>query len=158
MKELKTDILLFAGLLILALIIGLFVVGQTALDIQLHDTCFMIDNISLAIVIVGPLTLLVFLARGLTRKFKTIGTNVGLAIGLILVAFITYHIIQLQHSYLTSMMQLDDEGLPDRGQFKADSKRRINWSWAIFSLWVTALILLIFRTMRIWKEGRNASF
>ncbi|MBT1698886.1 hypothetical protein KK083_18475 [Fulvivirgaceae bacterium PWU4] len=153
MKKFKTDIIIFSGLLILALSIVLLTAGQSTIDIQLHDTYFVIDKISLTILIVGPLTLLIFLARALTRKFKTIGTNVGLAIGLILVALITYSVIQLQQSYMTSIMTLDNEGLPDRGQFMADSKRRITWSWALFGFWVVALTLLIIRTIKIWKEA-----
>ena len=90
MKELKTDIIILAGLLILVWIIVAIYVGNTALDIQLHDTYFVLDNISLTILIVGPLTFLIFLARALATKFKSIGSNVGLIIGLILVSSLIF--------------------------------------------------------------------
>lgn len=94
MKKLKTDIIILAVLLIVAWIIAVAYVGNTALDIQLHDTYFVIDKISLTILIVGPLTFLIFLARALAAKFKTIGANVGLIIGLILVTLIIYTLLQ----------------------------------------------------------------
>lgn len=154
MKELKTDIIIFSGLLILALIIGL-ITQQSTIDIQLHDTYFVIDKFSLTILIVGSLTFVIFLSRALTRKFRTIGSNVGLIIGLVFIALTTYGIIQLQQSYLTSMMRPDDEGLPDRGQFIMDSKRRITWSWALLGVWLVALIALTFRTINIWKPSKQ---
>jgi hypothetical protein len=153
----RTDIIIFAALLILTWVIVVIYIGNTALDIQLHDTYFVIDNLSLTILIVGPLIFLIFLTRALRRKFRTIGPNAGLAIGLILVAFITFSVIQLQQSFITSITGLDEESLPGQGQFMADSKRRITWTWALFGFWVAALALLIFRTIRIWKERRGVA-
>jgi hypothetical protein len=99
MKQFKTDIIIFIGLLFLALIILLLTIGQSTIDIQLHDTYFVLDKISLIILIIGPLTFVIFLARGLTTKFKAVLANIGLIIGLILVALITFYIVRLQQSF-----------------------------------------------------------
>ena len=156
MGQFKTDIIIFMGLLILGSIVLLLTAGQRTIDIQLHDTYFILDKLSLTVLIIGPLTFLIFLTRGLTKNFKTKGPNIGLIIGLILIALITYHVVRLQQSYLDEMMRLDDEGLPDRGQFIVDAKKRINWTWGLFALWTFGLLLLTLRTIKIWKEGYSS--
>jgi len=139
--------------------IFLLTIGKSTIDIQVHDSYFVLDNMSMTILIIGPFTLLVFLSRGLTRKFKTKGTNIGLIIGLLLVALITYQIVQLQESYLSEIMKLDDEGLLDIGQLAqiaVDIKRKINWTWGLFGLWTLGFLLLTFRTIKIWKKGYSS--
>lgn len=158
MKQFKTDIIISIGLLILTLAVLLLTVGQSTIDIQLHDTYFVIDRISLTVAIIGPLTFFIFLIRAFIKKFKTKGANIGLIIGLILVAVITFYVVRLQQSYLNEMMRLEDEGLPDRGQFIADAKNRINWTWGLFSFWVTGLLLIMFRTAKIWRETYRSYF
>ena len=156
MGQFKTDIIIFIGLLILGSIVLLLTAGQSTIDIQLHDTYFVLDKISLTVLIIGPLTFLIFLARGLTRKFKTQGTNIGLIIGLILIALITYQVVRLQQSYLNEIMRFDDEGLPDRGQFIVNAKNKMNLIWGLFGLWTIGLLLLTLRTIKIWKEGYSS--
>jgi len=156
MKQFKTDIIIFIGFLVLTSIVLLLTIGQSTIDIQLHDTYFVLDKISLTILIIGPLTFMIFLTRGLTRKFKTKGTNIGLIIGLILVAVITFYVVRLQQSYLSEMMRPDNEGLPDRGQFIVETKNRINWTWGLFGFWAMGLLLLTLRTIKIWKEGYSS--
>jgi hypothetical protein len=99
---------------------------------------------------------LIFLTRSLTRRFRAKGPNIGLIIGLLLVAVITFYVVRLQQSHLNEMVRLDDEGLPDRGQFIADAKNRINVTWGLFGFWVIGLLLLMFRTMKIWKGGYSS--
>ena len=156
MKQFKTDIIIFIGLLVLTSIVLLLTIGQSTIDIQLHDTYFVLDKLSLTILIIGPLTFLIFLTRGLTKKFKTKGTNIGLIIGLILVVVITFYVVRLQQSYLSEMMRLDDEGMPDRGQFVVDAKNRINWTWGLLCFWIMGLLLLTLKTIKIWKEGYSS--
>jgi hypothetical protein len=64
--------------------------------------------------------------------------------------------VQLQESYLNEMMRLDDEGLPDRGQFIAEAKHRVNWTWGLFGVWGVGLLLLTLRTIKICKEGYSS--
>jgi ABC-type multidrug transport system permease subunit len=157
MRQLSTDIIIFLGLVLISLIALLLTAGQSTIDIQLHDTYFVIDKLSMTTLIIGPLTFLIFLARALARKFKTKGSNIGLIMGLILVAAITFYLVQLQQSYLNEMMRFDDEGLPDRGQFIVDTKNRINWTWGLFGFWAMALSLLTLRTIKIWKKDTAAN-
>lgn len=156
MRQFRTDIFIFLGLSIICLVILLLTAGQSTVDIQLHDTYFILDKFSMTVLIIGPLMFLIFLARGLTRKFKTKGTNIGLIIGLILVALITFYVVRFQQSYLSELIRLDDEGLPDRGQFIVDTKSKIKWTCGLFCLWISGLVLLTHRTIKIWKEGYSS--
>jgi hypothetical protein len=149
----KTDIIIFLGLLTLTFFVWLFAVGESAIDIQLHDTYFVLDNTSLAVLILGPLTFLIFLARGLATKFKSIGANAGLIVGLILLALITYGIIELQKSYLTEIMRLDTEEMPASAQSIVDMETKINWTWSLMGLWIMGIILLTAKTIMIRKVG-----
>src|SRR5687768_11670034 len=100
MNTARTDKFIFVGMLIVAFLILLSTIGQSTIDIQLYDTYFVLDRISLVISIIGPLTLLVYFARGLATKFRTRSTNIGVIIGLLLVAVITFQIIRFQESDL----------------------------------------------------------
>lgn len=153
MRQFKTDIIIFLGLAGIGVIALLLTAGQSTVDIQLYDTYFVIDKISMTVLIIGPLTFSTFLARALTRNFKARGSNIGLMIGLVLVAIITFYIIRLQQSHLSEIMRPDHEGTSDRGQFIADAKSRINWTWGLFGFWAMGLLLLTLRTIKIWREG-----
>ena len=156
MRQFKTDIIIFLAIVTISLVALFLTAGQSAIDIQLHDTYFVIDKISMTLLIIGPLTFLIFLTRALTRKFKARGPNIGLMIGLLLVAVITFYVVPLQESYLNEMMALDDEGLRDRGQFIAETKHAVNWTWGLFGVWAVGRLLLSLRTLKIWKAGYNS--
>jgi hypothetical protein len=154
MGQFRTDIIILLGLLILSLIILL--TGQSTIDIQIYDTYYVLDKVSLTVLVIGPLTFLIFFIRGLTRKFRTNGTNIGLIIGLILIGLITYHVVRSQQHYLIEMMKLNDEGQPDRGQFIVETKNKIKFTWGLLGLWIIAGSLLTLRTIKIWKEGYSS--
>src|SRR4051812_41519483 len=107
MRQFKTDIIIFLGVVFFCLVVLLLTAGQSSIDIQLHDTYFVIDKISMTVLIAGPLTFLIFLTRGFRRKFKTKGTNIGLILGLMLVSVITFHFVRIQQSYLSEAMRLN---------------------------------------------------
>ncbi|MFA7381130.1 MAG: hypothetical protein WC150_11765 [Bacteroidia bacterium] len=153
MRQFKTDIIIFLGVVFFNLVVLLLTAKQSSIDIQLQGKYFVIDKISMTVLIVGPLTFLIFLARGLRRKFKTKGANIGLIIGLILVSVITFYFVRIQQSYLSEAMGLDIESFPHRGEFIANTTNKINWAWGLLGLWVTGLLLLTIRTIRVWKEG-----
>jgi hypothetical protein len=151
MRQFKTDIIIFIALVVISLVVLLLTAEQSVVDIQLHDTYFVIDKISMTVLIMGPLMLLIFLGRALKRKFQTTGPNIGLIIGLTLVAVITFYVVQLQQSYLMEMMRLD-QGFPGRVQFIVAAKNRLSWTCVLFGFWALGLLLLTLRTIKIWKE------
>lgn len=156
MRQFKTDIIIFLGVVFFSLVALLLTAGQSSIEIQLHDTYFVIDKISMTVLIVGPLTFLIFLARGFRSKFKTKGTNVGLIIGLILVSVITFYVVRIQQSYLSEALRLDRESFPQREQFIANTTIKINWTWGLLGIWCMGLLLLTFRTIRIWRDGYSS--
>lgn len=94
MKPFRTDLFLFFGILLLTAI-SLLPFETDVIDIQLHDTYFVFDKITMLVLIAGPLMFLSFLARGLYLRFRNPATNAGLLIGLILLAMIAYRIIPI---------------------------------------------------------------
>jgi energy-coupling factor transporter transmembrane protein EcfT len=102
----------------------------------------------MAVLILGPLTFLIFLTRALAKRFKSVGANTGLLIGLILVALITYYVGELQKSYLDGLKKLSDENLPNRGQMYADIENRISWAWRVLLFWLVSAVLLSTGTIR----------
>jgi hypothetical protein len=112
MRQYKTDIIICLGLVVVSLVILLFTAGQSTVDVQLHDTYFVIDKISMTVLIIGPLMFIIFFVRALMGNFRAKGPNIGFIIGLLLAAVITLYVVQLQQSYLSEMMRLDDERLP----------------------------------------------
>lgn len=90
----KTDVIILAILLILAVTI-LLTRAQNPIEIQLHDTYFVLDNFSLAVIIIGPPTFLIFLVRAAINRFQTLTANIGLAIGTMMVIFLVYEVVLL---------------------------------------------------------------
>ena len=155
MKQFKTDIIILIGLLVFAMMLFGFIIGQSSVDIRRHDTYLVVDKKHLTMLIVGLLTFLIFLARGLIRNFKTLATNFGLIIGLILVAMTTYYIIQIQQSYLSEILKLDNAEHPDLVQMSEDVKKGINLSWGLFSLWIIGILLLTIKSIKIYKNDQT---
>jgi glucose uptake protein GlcU len=155
MHRYKTDIRIIIGLLVFALIIFLVTSGQSTIDVQLHDTYFVVDNLSLAALLIGPLMFLIFLARALATRFENKLVNIALAIGLILVAVITYQAIQFQRTYLSEIMKLNNVPSPNKEEILSDIKNTLKWTWTILALWGLGLVLLIFKTLGMWKASRG---
>lgn len=156
MKQFKTDIIILIGLLVFAVMLFGFIIGQSSVDIRIHDTYLVVDKRYITILIVGLLTFLIFLARGLTRNFKTLATNFGLSIGLVLFAVTTYYVIQIQQSYLSEILKLDNAGHPDLVQMSDDVKKGIILAWGVFGLWIMGIVLLTIRSIKIWKNDQNS--
>jgi hypothetical protein len=89
------EILVFGLLLLTGLLLWSLFVGMTSVDIQLHDTYFVLDWTSWTFLIAGLVTFFFFLARGLMRRFSTRGTNIGLIVGLVAVSVILYKFLQM---------------------------------------------------------------
>jgi len=146
--------MIFVGLFTLAFIISLAAPGTSKVSIQIHDTHLVLHKASLAILILGALTFFVFLVRAAVKKFGSVGANVGLIIGLVLLCFITYRIIDLQKIYLNEISAPEDEWMLDKDQFISDMKTRISWTWRIFGLWIICVLILTLWTIRLWWGQR----
>jgi hypothetical protein len=81
--------------------------------------------------------------------------NIALAIGLILVAVITYQAIQFQRTYLSEIMKLNNVPSPNKEEILSDIKNTLKWTWTILALWGLGLVLLIFKTLGMWKASRG---
>jgi hypothetical protein len=141
------DLYIFISLVLVVFLIWVFTVGQSTIDIQLYDTYFVIDGLSAIMLVLGPLIFLVFLTRAVVTKFKSIGANIGLIIGLILIALITFRLIEIQGVFLA---EFESHGELSSGNLQLDKmKKNITLSWVFFCLWVLAVLVLIFKTIRI---------
>lgn len=93
MNPLKKDLLILISLLCAAAIGWLATEGQHV-DIQLRDTYYILDNTFITMWVLGLLLLVIFIIRAARLKFKSWSTNSGLALGLMLVTWITLTLIR----------------------------------------------------------------
>ena len=149
------DLIIFFALVLLTLAMFLFSANETT-ELQFHDTHFVVDRLSLAVMTLGPLLCLVFLPIAAIRNFKSLGTNIALIIGLMIVATICYRAIELQSSYSQQMQVLSDEQLPDRSQHLNNIQVGLNWTRGILAAIVLPTTILIYRTVKIWKETHSS--
>jgi hypothetical protein len=84
----KIDLIILLILALAALVIWLFNTHDTVIDIQLHDTYYVIDKLALILFTIGPITFLIFLVRASIKRFRSIAANAGLIIGTIMISFI----------------------------------------------------------------------
>lgn len=87
------DIIILLSFFALGLLVVL-VIGKEPVSIQLHDTYFVIEGLTVAIFLTGPLFFVTFLVKALRQKFRPVTTNVGLVVGVVLMAIICYYIIR----------------------------------------------------------------
>jgi hypothetical protein len=153
MNRNSIDLIIFLTLVLLTTAILLFTVRQTTIDIQLHDTYFVLDKFSLAVLILGPSTILIFLPRAAKRKFKSIGTNIALIFGLILVAVICYSVAELQSNFISQINSFDGGGQGDKQMRNATLA--VNTTRGILTMVGLVTVLVIWKTVKIWKETHS---
>lgn len=151
MKRYILDMIVFAALTIVAILIFTLTLGQNSIDMQIHDTYFVLTAPEIIILIVGPLAFLTFLSLGLTRKFKTTSTNIGLIIALVLISLIIFQVSMYQISYrdyISSNSELMALTLrtSDRERFINDMNQNINLTWGLLGICITGIGLTTFRT------------
>ena len=88
MNPLKKDLLIFISLLLTSAIAWIATQGRIV-DIQLHDTYYVLDNTFTTITVLGLLLFLIFMIRAVRLKFKSWSTNLGMVLGLMLVTWVT---------------------------------------------------------------------
>jgi hypothetical protein len=154
MNRNSIDLVIFLSLVLLTAAIVIFSISQTSIDIQLHDTYFVLDRMTLAVLILGPMTILVFLPLAAVRKFKSIGTNIALIFGLMLVAVICYSVAELQSSYISQLNSVDEVGPGDKAGYH-NATRTINTIRGILAVIGLSALVLIYRTVKIRKEAHS---
>lgn len=126
------DALIFLILISSSLILWNVVVGNSAIDVQIHDTYFVFDWTSWTLLIIGPVTFFYFLGRGIARKFSTIGTNVGLVVGQVAVLLIVFKLFQML--------------------LVVSNAINVSVVGGLFILGTVLTILLVRRTYRQWRK------
>ena len=154
MNRNSIDLIIFLSLVLLTGSILTFTVSQTSIDIQLHDTYFVLDRMTLAVLILGPMTILIFLPLAAVRKFRSIGTNTALIFGLMLVAVICYSVVDLQTSYVSQINSLDELGARDKEAYDSATQSIMTIRGILAVIGLSSLIL-IYRTVKIWKETHS---
>ena len=155
----KKDLFIFATLLLFTIVILVFTIGQSTIDIQLHDTYIILDKLSLAILILGPLTFLFFLARGLRRRFSTASTNMGLIIGLILTSYIIFRLALIQISFRNQIRDnFEFSALPgtakDREEFVNKTNNKIALTWELFGIFIVGIGWTGYRTYKLTTKEK----
>ena len=151
----KVDALIFAALIIATILILLSTAGNNAIDVPLHDTYIVLDNLSVTVLIIGPLTFLTFFFLGLARKFKTLSTNVGFIVGLALVAIIFFQVAQFQTNFRAQMhynsaeLQLTEA---ERERIVNDLNSKVIFTWGLFGACMVGIGLTSFWTYRLSKS------
>jgi heme/copper-type cytochrome/quinol oxidase subunit 1 len=97
MRKYNTDALIFVVLLVVLVLILLF--GYDGLDIQLHDTYFVISMWHLMIIVLEPLTFVAFLVRAFATAFQKVVPLIGLTVGLLAIGLGIYKILELRAGY-----------------------------------------------------------
>lgn len=150
-ESMKRELLIVTLLLIGCGVIWMATEGDTIVDLQFHDSYFVIDKTFLIGLVVGPFGFLIFLTRAIRRWFKNVSTNICLAVELVIMALITYYIIRVQQDYVRELQTLEGIDASTMDRMLGSARDGILWSWVIFGVWCIALLLIIFRTMRIWR-------
>lgn len=155
MSQNKTDMFIFKGLLFVTSLVLLLTAGQDNIEIHLHDTYFSFGKTTLAILIFGTLSFSIYLIRALKMKFKKVGANIGLVVGLIFVSLIALTVIQLNQGILDEIIQPYDEQLIGNSTFIEQTRTKIHFSVGVFSICVVGILFLIYRTLTLLNHPSN---
>lgn len=150
------DLIIFVCLVVITVAICVVAIGNTAMDIQLHDTYFVMDKFSIGVLILGPLTCLLFFPLAAIRRFRSVGTNIALLFGLFLIGVICYSIVDLQSDYFRQMKVLNGGETTLEQQGLDSLSDIINWMRGIVVVVAILWIALLYKTIRVWKEGQSA--
>jgi hypothetical protein len=148
MKALTKTILLCCALLMIYALV-LLILKRTTAEVPAQDSYLVSRDGSTVILIATALLLLIFLAIGLFKKFASIQTNAGLAIGSTFAAAVIYRIIRLQNNYLAEMV---NEDAIEREPYLIDLENKIDLGWGLLGLWAIGICLLIIRLGIRWQK------
>jgi hypothetical protein len=97
----------------------------------------------------------VFLPLAAIRKFKSVGTNIALIVGLLLIAVVCYLVVELQSNYYNEVAATIDVQDSDRSQNLTRIKQGLNVGRGILAAFALTTMILIYRTVKIWKESHS---
>ncbi len=151
MNRFIKDVLIFGVLILIAFMIWNFIVSQTALDIQLHDTYFAIDPAHLILMILGSLTFFIFLAGALNRRFRSLSANLGLIVGLALTVYLIFNVVQVEENLRDVLLKDRDVKYSNIWQGVSNLDRSINWTWGLFWFFTIGTVVISLHTYRLWR-------
>jgi len=151
MKKTNTYLFFLTTLLFLVLAIGVFnlsVLGNETLDINVHDTYFIIDQRIIFILFAVLTFCLVFLTRSLIKKFKDNFANyIYLSfsvVGILTFSYIIYFVRDL--NYLAKHTEASQEIITANSTLN-------NLSWILQIFQVLWMIYIIFVSIQIGKNS-----
>ena len=136
MKVRLKDVFVIGVLIIIFFFGEKAIIGNTAIDIQLHDTYFVFGWPEKVILTIAPSIFLFFFFRGLKNRFRSIQINLGLMIGLVLIELIIFKIIQIANAMGTNL-------------------EAIFIVWMLFVVCLICLFITSLRTFNIWRKINN---
>lgn len=88
MRTIYKDIILLTAFAM----VGLFVYAMTdkPVEIQLHDTYFVLNALYLALLATVPLAFIIFLMLSIRRRFRSLSTLVLFILSMVLLTFMAY--------------------------------------------------------------------
>ncbi|HTH54570.1 MAG TPA: hypothetical protein VL728_00905 [Cyclobacteriaceae bacterium] len=121
------DFLVLVAILFMVLIVSVLATQRTAFDIQLHDTYLVIGWPEAIISLGGPLIVVVYFFRALARKFKNLGTNASLVLGLLFTSYVEIITFQV-------------EGY------------QFGRAWILLVVCVVCILILVLKSINVWKN------
>jgi hypothetical protein len=126
-NQFKEPVILVSIILVIFFIVSLLAKHEVT-DIQLHDTYFVIHWPEAIISISGPIIILIYFFRALSKDFAHAGINVCLILGLLFVSYPT----------LLLLLSLD---------YKSGK------ALGFLLLCLACILILIIRTIKTWNDG-----
>lgn len=121
------DFLILVTIIVVLTAVAILVTGQTAFDIQLHDTYFVVAWPEAVVSLGGPLIVVVYFFRGLARRFENLGTNASLVLGLLSISYTTIITFQIRGYQFGTV-------------------------WMILVLSVIGILMLIVKSINVWRN------
>lgn len=122
------------------------------MDIQLHDTNFVIEKTHLAVLVLTPFVFLGLLVKAIRQRFKVATTNLYFAATLAFIAFLIYQVVLLQKKYIEFLSKLDVKMFPNKNVAIASANSNENLIWGAFFITLLFIALVAIRTFNLVEQ------
>lgn len=148
----KSSIIFFVTVLlaVLFLFYSLLIVNDSAIDINIHDTYFVVSNNSTAILGVTSILFFIYLIKVLVNKFKSNIENVILLVLSLLMIFITTQI----NSIINSVTNFQKQIIIDK-QVAENIVSNNNFEYISNGILFTQFIFILLGYYISYRIGRN---